>query len=233
VLVAKPRYPAIAVTVDLVVLTVRDESFKVLAVRRRAEPFKGRWALPGGFVEIDESLHAAAMRELSEETGLASGAVHLEQLASYGDPKRDPRGRVITVAYLALAPDLPTPRAGDDAAGADWVEVRKLLQSRSRLAFDHAKILGDGVERAGAKLEYSPLAAAFCPPQFTIADLRHVYEIVWGTSLDPRNFHRKVTGTPGFLVPLGRTRSEGGRPAALYRVGHLKLLHPAMLRPPR
>src|ERR671931_2424050 len=128
------RYPRLAVTVDLVVLTVRDEALKVLAVTRRSQPFQGRWALPGGFVEVDESLDQAAGRELAEETGLPPGVVHLEQLASYGDPKRDPRGRVVTVAYLALAPDLPTPRAGDDAAGADWVEVRKLLQSRSELA---------------------------------------------------------------------------------------------------
>ena len=229
----RSRHPPVAVTVDLVVLTVREEALKVVAVKRRAEPFKGCWALPGGFVEIDENLDQAAERELAEETGLPAGLVHLEQLASYGDPGRDPRGRIITIAYLALAPDLPAPTAADDAADADWVEVDKLQRSKSALGFDHPTILRDGVERARAKLEYSPLAAAFCPPEFTIADLRHVYEIVWGTSLDPRNFHRKVTGTPGFLLPLGRTRSEGGRPAALHRVGGVKLLHPAMLRPAR
>ena len=229
----RSRHPPVAVTADLAVLTVREEALKVLAVKRRAEPFKGRWALPGGFVEIDENLDQAAERELAEETGLPAGLVHLEQLASYGDPGRDPRGRIITIANLALAPDLPTPEAGADAAGADWLQVDRVLRSKSALAFDHARILRDAIERARAKLEYSPLAAAFCPPEFTIADLRHVYEIVWGTSLDPRNFHRKVTGTPGFLVPVGRTRSEGGRPAALYRVGDAKLLHPAMLRPAR
>jgi 8-oxo-dGTP diphosphatase len=229
----RSRHPPVAVTADLAVLTVREEALKVLAVKRRAEPFKGRWALPGGFVEIDENLDQAAERELAEETGLPAGLVHLEQLASYGDPGRDPRGRIITIANLALAPDPPTPEAGDDAAGADWLQVDRVLRSKSALAFDHARILRDAIERARAKLEYSPLAAAFCPPEFTIADLRHVYEIVWGTSLDPRNFHRKVTGTPGFLVPVGRTRSEGGRPAALYRVGDAKLLHPAMLRPAR
>lgn len=224
-------HPPFAVTVDLVVLTVRDDALKVLAVRRSAEPFLGRWALPGGFVEIDEDLPEAAVRELTEETGLAIHALHLEQLATYGAPKRDPRGRTVSVAYLALAPDLPLPRAGSDAADAEWVEVDRLLRSKGRLAFDHARILADGVERARAKLEYSPLAAAFCPPEFTVADLRRIYEIVWGTELDPRNFHRKVTGTPGFLVPVGRARSVGGRPAALFRVGAVQLLHPAMLRP--
>ena len=224
-------HPPFAVTVDLVVLTVREDALKVVVVKRSEDPFKGRWALPGGFEEMDEDLDRAAQRELSEETGLAPGAVHLEQLASYGDPKRDPRGRVVTVAYLALAPHLPAPLPGGDAAKAEWIDTRGLLRSRNRLAFDHAVILRDGVERARAKLEYSPLAAAFCPPEFTVADLRHVYEIVWATELDPRNFHRKVTGTPGFLVPSGRTRSEGGRPAALFRVGDVKVLHPAMLRP--
>jgi ADP-ribose pyrophosphatase YjhB (NUDIX family) len=224
-------YPPFAVTVDLVVLTVRDDALKALAVRRSEEPYRGRWALPGGFVGIDEDLPAAAVRELTEETGLAIEAVHLEQLATYGEPRRDPRGRTVSVAYLALAPDLPHPRAGSDAADADWVDADRLLRSRGRLAFDHAKILADGVERARSKLEYSPLAAAFCAVEFTVADLRRIYEIVWDAELDPRNFHRKVTGTPGFLVPVGRMRSEGGRPAALFRVGEVNLLHPALLRP--
>jgi 8-oxo-dGTP diphosphatase len=224
-----PDYPPFAVTVDLVVLTVREEALKVLAIKRREPPFQGRWALPGGFVRPDEDLDRGAERELGEETGLLPGAVHLEQLASYGEPDRDPRMRTVTVAYLALAPDLPAPRPGDDAAAAEWLAVERLLKSTS-LAFDHAVILRDGVERARAKLEYTPLAASFCAAEFTVADLRHVYETVWGTTLDPRNFHRKVTGTPGFLVPLHRTRTEVGRPAELYRVGGVRLLHPAMLR---
>lgn len=224
-------FPAVAVTADLVVLTVREDRLKVLAVRRRADPYRGRWALPGGFVEPGETLDQAAQRELQEETGLLTGTVHLEQLASYGDPGRDPRMRVVTVAYLALAPDLPAPAAGDDAADARWLEVDQLLNDPSSLAFDHGRILGDGVERARAKLEYTPLAAAFCPRAFTVAELRHVYEVVWGRALDPRNFHRKVTGTPGFLIPLRRTRAERGRPAALFRLGPVTLLHPAMLRP--
>jgi 8-oxo-dGTP diphosphatase len=224
------RQPAFAVTVDLVVLTVRDGDLSVLLVRRGAPPFRSRWALPGGFVLAAEDLPDAAARELSEETGLADPAAHLEQLGSYGAPRRDPRGRVVTVAYLALLPDLPTPQAGTDAAAAAWRPVCAL--AGTRLAFDHDEILADGVERARSKLEYTPLAAAFCPPEFTIGQLREVYETVWGTRLDPRNFHRKVTGTPGFVTPTGRsTTGERGRPAQVYRRGPATTLYPPMLRP--
>ena len=154
--------------------------------------------------------------------------MHLEQLASYGDPGRDPRLHVVTVAYLALAPELPVPRAGSDAAAASWRPATGLAES---LAFDHDRILADGLERARAKLEYSPLATAFCPGQFTVGQLRRVYEIVWGTTLDPRNFHRKVTGTPGFLAPTGHTTAgDRGRPAQLYRRGDAVVLYPPILR---
>lgn len=221
-----------AVTVDLVVLTVRDDELVVLVVRRGVAPFRGRWALPGGFVLAGEDLADAAARELAEETGIGSLDAHLEQLATYGAPKRDPRGRVVTVAYLALVPDPGVPAAGSDAADVAWWPVPELLAASGRLAFDHQRILADGVERARAKLEYSALAAAFCPPEFTIAELRRVYEAVWGTALDPRNFHRKVTSTPGFVVETGGTTTrDGGRPAKLYRRGPAPLLHPAMLRP--
>ncbi|WP_137119871.1 NUDIX hydrolase [Segeticoccus rhizosphaerae] len=222
-----------SVTVDLAVLTVADDTLKVLVVRRGVPPFRGRWALPGGFVLAREDLMDAARRELVEETGVPLRSVHLEQLGSYGSPGRDPRGRVVTVAHLALLPDLPEPVAGSDAAGAEWRPVEDLLSATRRLAFDHGTILADAVERARSKLEYAPLAAAFCPPEFTIAELRRVYEVVWGTELDPRNFHRKVTGTPGFVEPTGEsTRRGGGRPARLYRAGDATLLHPAMLRAP-
>ncbi|MFK4071030.1 NUDIX domain-containing protein [Streptomyces sp. NPDC029674] len=243
-------FPPFAVTVDLVVLTVRRHALCALAVRRGEQPFQGRWALPGGFVRADEDLSAAAARELIEETGLcahdpdtpaqANGA-HLEQLATYGDPKRDPRMRVVSVAHLALAPDLPAPRAGGDAHSARWAPVEALLkqggygredEQAAPLAFDHAQILADGVERARSKIEYSSLATAFCPPEFTVGELRRVYEAVWGVVLDPRNFHRKVTGTPGFLVPTGGTTTrQGGRPAQLFRAGGATLLNPPMLRP--
>lgn len=222
-------FPPFAVTVDLVVLTLRAGTLHVLLVERGAEPWRGTRALPGGFVHPDEGLDDAAARELTEETGVRDVPGHLEQLASYGDPGRDPRMRVVSVAYLALAPDLPEPHAGTDAAAAAWVPVDDALAGP--LAFDHARILADGVERARAKLEYSPLAAAFCGPELTVADLRAVYEAVWGRPLDPRNFHRKVTGVPGLLVDTGRTRAEGrGRPATLYRVGDVRTLHPPISR---
>ena len=216
-----------AVTVDLVVLTIRDGTLCALLIRRGIPPYRGRWALPGGFVREHEDLDAAAVRELREETGLAALAGHLEQLASYGAPRRDPRGRVVTIAYLALLPDLPAPTAGSDASGAAWRPV-----TSGALAFDHGRILADGVGRARAKLEYTPLATAFCPAEFTVADLRTVYETVWGAPLDPRNFHRKVTTTEGFLTPTGRTTAgERGRPAQLYRRGPATLLYPPLLRP--
>ncbi|MET9605553.1 NUDIX domain-containing protein [Streptomyces sp. NPDC006512] len=238
-------FPPFAVTVDLVVLTVRRHALCALVVRRGEQPFQGRWALPGGFVREDEDLAGAAARELSEETGLCAhdpaapevgNGAHLEQLATYGDPQRDPRMRVVSVAHLVLAPDLPAPRAGGDANSARWAPVGELLeapdQASAGLAFDHATILADGVERARSKIEYSSLATAFCPPEFTVGELRRVYEAVWGVALDPRNFHRKVTGTPGFLVPAGGTTTrQGGRPAQLFRAGGATLLNPPMLRP--
>ncbi|MEV7374452.1 NUDIX domain-containing protein [Streptomyces sp. NPDC090301] len=271
-------FPPFAVTVDLVVLTVRRHALCTLVVRRGEEPYRGRWALPGGFVREDEDLGGAAARELVEETGLCahdpaapppvpSNGAHLEQLATYGAPDRDPRMRVVSVAHLALAPDLPAPRAGGDANSARWAPVEELLGEDVlagaaeagaalgeggaedsgdevgdggdgkeggpvALAFDHARILADGVERARSKIEYSSLATAFCPPEFTVGELRRVYEAVWGVALDPRNFHRKVTGTPGFLVPAGGTTTrQGGRPAQLFRAGGATLLNPPMLRP--
>jgi 8-oxo-dGTP diphosphatase len=232
-----------AIAVDLVVLTVRDDALRLLLVRRGTPPFAGRWALPGGFVHPHEDLLRAAERELEEETGLTAPRGHLEQLATYGAPHRDPRGRVISIAYLALLPDLALPTAGSDAADAAWCAVHDLLadarctwptaslHEASHLAFDHERIVRDGVERARAKLEYSPLATAFCGPEFTVAELRVVYEAVWGHELDPRNFHRKVTTADGFVEATGRsTTRAGGRPAQLYRRGPARFLHPPMLR---
>ncbi|WP_068265254.1 NUDIX hydrolase [Janibacter limosus] len=219
--------PPVSVTVDLAILTVRSGELCVLLVRRGVPPFVGEWALPGGYVLPDEDLRAAADRELREETGLTD--IHLEQLATYGAPDRDPRGRTVTVAHLALTPDAPTPAAGTDAAEARWWPVAAALGTG--LAFDHDEILRDGVERARAKLEYSSLGAAFCPPEFTVSQLREVYEAVWGERLDPRNFHRKVTKTPGFLEETGSSSSaEPGRPAKLYRRGPTEQLTPPITR---
>ena len=232
----------VALTVDLVLLTIRAGTLQVLLVERAIEPFLGSWALPGGFVLEDEDLDDAARRELAEETGLEDVPGHLEQLRTYATPGRDPRQRVITVAHLGLLPDLPSPVAGSDAAGAAWRPVADLLgddggpgtrpsAGRPVLAFDHARILADGVERARAKLEYTTLASSFVAEPFTLAELRLVYEAVWGVALDPANFRRKVLSTPGFVVDTATRTSTGrGRPASLYRRGPATDLHPAMLR---
>lgn len=213
---APARFP---VTVDVVALTVTDDVLNVLLITRLIEPFRGRLALPGGFVLAGEDLATAASRELSEETGVEEVPGHLEQLGSYGPKGRDPRGDVLTVAHLLLAPNFPVLSAGSDAEHAAWYPVSQVPGGELRLAFDHEQILADALERAKSKLEYSPLGAAFCGDEFTIAQLRAVYEAVWGTRLDPRNFHRKATGTPGFLEDTGRmTTGEAGRPAALFRL---------------
>lgn len=251
-----PRaYDPVAVTVDVVALTVRDAQLQVLLVRRGEQPYQGSWALPGGFVRprtgpdggrVEEDLAQTAARELAEEAGPQLRPTHLEQLGSYGTPGRDPRMRVVSVAYLAFAPELPEATPGTDAADAEWVPVNALglsegsgaqqrLGTTRLLAFDHAKILADGVERARAKLEYTPLATAFVRAPFTISELREVYETVWGEKLHAGNFHRKVLSVPGFVESTGdQTETggpRGGPRAKLYRRGDATLLHPALLRP--
>jgi 8-oxo-dGTP diphosphatase len=250
-----PRdYDPVSVTVDVVALTIRDGGLHVLLVRRGQAPFAGMWALPGGFVRgvrDAEDLQDAAVQELAEETGLSAKQgrlerIHLEQLGTYGTPGRDPRMRVISVAYLAFAPELPDPEAGGDAADAAWTLVERLgltdggdqsPGTTRRLAFDHARILADGLERARSKLEYTPLATAFCAPEFTIPELRAVYEAVWGEELHAGNFHRKVLSVPGFVESTGATSDRAGRKGGprprLYRAGDAQLLHPALLRPSR
>ncbi|MBM2621592.1 NUDIX hydrolase [Actinoplanes sp. LDG1-06] len=227
-------YPAVAVTTDVVALTIRDARLCVLLVERAEHPFAGRRALPGGFVRPDEGLDAAALRELAEETGVgALERVHLEQLKTYGNPGRDPRMRVFSVAYLAFAPSLPDPSAGGDAAGAYWVPV----EEATNLAFDHDDVLADGLERARAKLEYTPLATTFAGDEFTISELRQIYAVVWGEELHAGNFHRKVLSVPGFVESTGETATRGGERGGpkpkLYRAGDARLLHPALLRPTR
>lgn len=225
------EHELLRLAVDLSILTVRDGQLQVLLIERGNAPFRGRLALPGGFLRHKEDPHSAAVRELSEETGLDGTRLHLEQLPVFGAPQRDPRGRVVSVPYLAVAPGLPSPVAGSDASGARWEPVTEALAGRGRLAFDHHDILGVAVERARVQLEQTTLAGAFCGETFTIGELRRVYEVVWGVPLDPRNFSRKVIRTEGFVVPVhARRMAEAGRPAALYRRGPATRLHPAMLR---
>jgi 8-oxo-dGTP diphosphatase len=227
----KREHAAVRITVDVVILTVREDRLHVLLVKRGNEPYRGGSALPGGFLRTGETLDDAARRELQEETGLADEHLHLEQLRAYGEPDRDPRGRVVTVAYLAIAPSLPVPVAGSDASAARWTPVDTLTGRRARLAFDHDQILADAVERARQQLESTTLAAAFCPDVFTIGELRRVYEVVWGIPVDPRNFNRKVAGTAGFVLPTGgRRHLPTGRPAELYRRGPATVVHPPILR---
>lgn len=221
---------SVSVTVDLAILTVRDATLQVLLVERGKPPFEGRLALPGGYLRGRETLDETALRELREETGVDGSPLHLEQLRTYSDPDRDPRGRVITTAYIALGANLPVPKAGTDARHASWVPVGSAARD-GQLAFDHVSILHDAVERARAKIEYTSVATVFCAEPFTIGELREVYEVIWGTALDPSNFRRKITGAVGFLEPTGERRTPAaGRPAALYRRGAARVLMPPFLR---
>lgn len=226
-----PRaFPPVAVTADVVILTVRQGRLSVLLVRRGVHPYRGKWALPGGFVGAGEDVDTAAARELAEETGIDVPA-HLEQLHCYSDPYRDPRMRVVSVAYLALVPDLDRPSAGSDAADARFWTVDDVRTGAGpALAFDHDRIFADAVERARAKLEYTNLATWLLDEPFTIAELRRVYEAVWGVPLHPANFRRKVLATPGFLTPTGEAAPTGRGWADLYTRGGTAHLHPALLR---
>jgi 8-oxo-dGTP diphosphatase len=226
----RPRQ-TVALTADLVILTIRGGVLCVLVVERGNEPFAGKLALPGGFLRGEETLDETAARELEEETGLDAGGLYLQQVGVYSAPDRDPRRpRVVTCAYLAIAPDLPLPAAGSDARAAHWLPVRQVRCDG--LAFDHDEILADAVELARAELQFRTIATGFCADEFTIGELREVYEAVWGVELDRPNFHRKVTESAGFVESTGEKRpSPNGRPAALYRAGGADVLSPPMMRP--
>ena len=228
-MVFESRFPIFAVTADIVALTLRDGRLCVLLIRRSSSVFTGRWALPGGFVHADESLEDAAHRELDEEAGIGPTVVRLEQLRTYGDVGRDPRPeRVVSVAWLALGADLPDPTPDTDADRAEWVPVAEAFGRE--LAFDHAQILHDGIERARSKLEYTTVATAFCDPTFTLPDLRRVYEAVWDTHIDPRNFQRKVLSADGFVEETGDVIHGRGKPAKVYRAGGATHLYPPVMR---
>jgi 8-oxo-dGTP diphosphatase len=222
-----PSYPKPSVTVDIVIFTVLDVDLKVLLIERGAEPFRGHWALPGGFVQVREArsdqgedLEAAAHRELREETGLPEGRLFLEQLYTFGRAGRDPRTRVITVAYYALCrPDLvPLVRAGSDAAKAGWFSWAAEVPSLE-LAFDHGEILETAVQRIRGKIDYAPLAFELVPPTFTVAELREVYEAIKGTTYDPANFRRRFKRmlTDRVIQPAPGKRLTASKPAKVYR----------------
>jgi 8-oxo-dGTP diphosphatase len=199
------------VTVDIVIFTIHAGALKVLLVKRGVPPFAGHFAIPGGFVLEEESLEQAALRELLEETGVAD--VYLEQLYSFGGPKRDPRGRVITVAYFALISADQSPlKAGSDAAEAAWWPLNRL----PLLAFDHSEILNYAVERLRSKLEYTTVGFQLLPAKFTLSELQEVYEAILGKTLDKRNFRRKLALLK-ILKPVPEFRRGGCRPARLYR----------------
>jgi 8-oxo-dGTP diphosphatase len=207
-------YPHPSVTVDLVIFTIAEDDLQVLLIRRGLEPFRGRWALPGGFVEIGESLEQAAARELKEEVGVTN--VYLEQLYTFGDPKRDPRGRVISVAYFALV-DAERQRivAASDAADAAWCSVFD-PELRARLAFDHKKILDTAVWRLRNKIEWTTVGYELLPKKFTLSELQRVYEIILQRPVDKRNFRKKILAQ-GQVQELNETRSDvAHRPARLY-----------------
>ena len=215
------RFPAFAVTVDVVILTMTGGGLHALLVRRGEEPFQGMWAVPGGFKRPDETLDEAARRELSEETGVAVPSL-LTQFGAYGDPGRDPRMNVVTVAYLAVLRDVGALVAGTDAADAALVPVSEILGERVELAFDHLRIVRDAVDRVRVELEVSGIATAFVGTTFTMAELRTVYEAIWGVQLDAANFRRSLVSDEGWVVPTGRTARPGpggGRPAELFRAG--------------
>ena len=221
------EYPRPALAVDMVVLTVVDFDLKVLLIERGEPPFRGQWALPGGFVRVSddesqgEDLDAAAVRELREETGLRESDVFLQQFRAFGRPRRDPRGRVVSIAYFALVPADRVPRvhAGDDAADAAWVSTTKLRERD--LAFDHHEVIEAALTEIRARIDGDlAMAMSLVPAEFTKAELRRVYEVVHGQAYDKSNFNKRFNRMTedGVIVeaPGKRALAGPGRPALLY-----------------
>lgn len=206
------QYERPSVTVDVVIFTLREHDLQVLLIRRKHPPFGGYWAIPGGFVRMEESLESAALRELEEESGVRD--VYLEQLYTFGKPDRDPRSRVITVAYFALVPAtaLPPLRAGDDAADAQWWSMYDLPP----MAFDHGEILDYALTRLRYKLEYSAVGFELLPEKFMLSELQCAYEVILGEELDRGNFRKKLRKAD-VVEPTRESRTTRGRPARLYR----------------
>jgi 8-oxo-dGTP diphosphatase len=215
------QFPAFAVTVDVVILTMVDGELHVLLVRRAQEPYADMWAIPGGFKLPTETLDQAAGRELVEETGVDAASL-LAQFGAYGDPGRDPRMNVVTIGYLAVLRDVGAIEAGSDAAEAELHRVSDVLGGHIELAFDHLQIIRDAIARVRTDLEVTGIATAFVGPTFTLAELRAVYEAVWGVALDSANFRRSIASEHGWVIPTGRRAPSGvsgGKPAELFRAG--------------
>ena len=206
------EYPRPSLTVDVVIFTLRERTLQVLLVQRAEAPYASMWALPGGFVRMEESLEEAAAREMEEETGLKEA--YLEQLYTYGEPQRDPRGRVVSVAYFALIPADATirPDGGSDASQARWTPVNRLPQ----LAFDHAGIIDYALRRLRYKLEYTAAGFQLLPELFTLTEIQTTYEEILGEKLDKRNFRRRILEA-GIIEPSPHQRTGQGRPARQYR----------------
>jgi 8-oxo-dGTP diphosphatase len=216
------RHPHPAVTTDIVLFTLRAEKLQLLLIRRRNPPFQGGWALPGGFLDMDEDLTDCAKRELEEETGIKN--VYLEQLYTFGKPNRDPRERVISVAHYALiASDRITLKPASDATEAAWFAFDELPE----LAFDHREIVEKAHERLVAKLDYSTIAFQFMPKQFTLSELQNVYETIRAESLDKRNFRKWILAR-NLVEATGLERRNGShRPAQLFhfkRPGRVEII---------
>lgn len=216
------EFPTPSVTVDIITFSIKDNNLKVLLIKRGIEPFKDKWAIPGGFVRIKESLEEAAKRELEEETGVKE--VYLEQLYTFGELNRDPRGRVITVSYFALISAEKSEqelKATTDASEAKWFSVKELPE----LAFDHSSILKYAMKRLRWKFEYTTLAFSLLPKKFTLTQLQKLYEIVFDRKFDKRNFRKKIRSLD-LITPTREIQKDvSNRPPKLYsfkkRIGEI------------
>jgi len=224
--------PPLVLTVDVVLLALRKGNLSVLLVERSREPHRRSWALPGTVVEPHEALAPAAARAVAARTGVVVDPRHLEQVAVFADTARDPRTRVVSVGFVAVV-ERATPPAGGDVASGRWWAVDKVFAKKGPvLAFDHRDILAAGVELVADDLEWSDLATGLVEEPFTLGDLRRAYEAVWGTTLEPANFRRKILASPGFVEPTGGLRAvTTGRPAELYTRGAGARLQPPLTRP--
>lgn len=240
-----PRdFPPFAVTVDIAIFTLINNELGVVLIERGAPPFRGALALPGGFVKPEEDLLEAAVRELEEETALAIDPADLVQVGAYGAPNRDPRQRVVSIAFAALVANLDKPAGGSDAASAAVYPVHQVLARNAQalerpnpehlLAFDHGQILTDALRVVSQLIEHTPLATHFCSPTFTLSELRQVYEAVWYEKLDAANFRKRILKADGFLVPTGDKRlpkGDRGRLAETYVCGNAKEISPPLRKP--